>query len=128
VIIGLSGWVYSEYVNNSYFQSYINSLSPILVPILSVGFGIASATAATLLYFTMRNIRQREATKTEDMPRRRSPIRKPVKKAQVPSSKIEKAAARSITVTPRPMVLNTETPSPRRGATKADTVDVDESD
>src|SRR2546422_11373410 len=60
VIIGLGGWVYAEYLNNSYFQGYVNSLSPILVPIVSVGFGIASATVATVLYFTMRKVGRKE--------------------------------------------------------------------
>jgi hypothetical protein len=106
----------------------MNSLSPILVPILSVGLGIASATAATLLYFTMRNIRQREGTTTEDIPRRRVLAKKTVKKAQVPSSKIEKAAAGTMTVTPRPKGVNAETSGPRRGASKAGTMDADESD
>src|SRR5205807_4970102 len=63
VIISLGSWVYAEYLSNSYFQSYINSLSPAIVPIISVAFGIASATVATLLYFTMRSIRQREGAR-----------------------------------------------------------------
>ncbi len=56
-IITPASWVYSEYVNNTYFQSYVNNLPPILLPIVSVGFGITSATIGTLLYFTMRNMR-----------------------------------------------------------------------
>src|SRR5713226_6786491 len=91
VIVTLAGWVYSEYVNNTYFQSYVNNLSPILLPIVSVGFGISSATIATLLYFTMRNVRQRKGLREEDSPRRYVPVRRAVKKPLVPTSRPERA-------------------------------------
>jgi hypothetical protein len=83
VILTLGGWVYSEYVNNAYFQIYVNSLSPILVPIVSVGIGITSATVATLLYFTMKNIRQRELMKDDGPSRRRGLAKRTTKKPQV---------------------------------------------
>jgi hypothetical protein len=56
VIVGLSGSVASVYFNDIYFQAYVNSLAPILVPVVSVGFGIASASTATILYFRMKNL------------------------------------------------------------------------
>jgi hypothetical protein len=56
VIIGLSSWAVSEYFNDIYFQSYVNNLAPILVPVVSVGFGVASASTATVLYFRMKNL------------------------------------------------------------------------
>src|SRR5207237_7813981 len=90
VIVGLAGGVYSEYLNNPYFQSYVNSLSPTLVPIVSVGFGIASATVATVLYFTMRNIKQREGLKEDELSRPRGSTRKTGKKLQISSLRSEK--------------------------------------
>jgi len=99
VIVTLASWVYSEYLNNTYFQSYLNGLSPILVPIISVGFGITSATVATLLYFTMRNVRQRGGPSEEDLDRKRVPAKKVVKKT--PSSIFENRETRDRTVSDR---------------------------
>src|SRR5438046_6080365 len=56
VIVSLAGWLYSTYLNNIYFQTYVDSLSPVLVPILSVTFGISSASIATYLYLGMKRI------------------------------------------------------------------------
>ena len=100
MIIGLSSWVYGEYLSNSYFQNYVNGLSPILVPVVSVGFGIASATVATLLYFTMRNVRKREGVKDEEVSTRRGSTKRPLKKPQASSPRSEKAAGATNT-TPR---------------------------
>jgi hypothetical protein len=57
VITSLSVSLYATYLSNAYFQSYVNSLSPILVPVLSVAFGISSASIATYLYLGMKKIR-----------------------------------------------------------------------
>jgi len=57
VIASLSIWLYLTYLNDIYFQTYANSLSPILVPALSVAFGISSASIATYLYLGMKRIR-----------------------------------------------------------------------
>ncbi len=114
MIIGLSSWVYAEYLSNSYFQSYVNNLSPILVPVVSVGFGIASATVATLLYFTMRNVRKREGVKDEELPTRRGSTKRTVKKPQVSSSRSEKATGASPTV-PRQRASIPGASSVRRG-------------
>src|SRR5207245_131578 len=57
VITSLSVSLYITYMSNIYFQTYVNSLSPILVPILSVAFGVSSASVATYLYLGMRRIR-----------------------------------------------------------------------
>jgi len=102
VIIGLGSWVYAEYLSNLYFQSYVNNLSPILVPVVSVGFGIASATVATLLYFTMRNVMKRGSTK------------RTVKKPQASSPRSEKATGASTTV-PRQRASIVGASSVRRG-------------
>ncbi len=69
VIAVLGLWVVSEYLNNSYFQSYVNSLAPIVVPILSVAFGVTSATVATFLYFGMRRVQSQEVADAQ--PRKR---------------------------------------------------------
>jgi len=71
VIIGLSSWVVSEYFNDIYFQNYVNSLTPILVPVVSVGFGVASASTATVLYFRMKNLSRLGEPAMEDEPRQR---------------------------------------------------------
>jgi hypothetical protein len=57
IIGSLAGWLYSTYLNNVYFQTYVDSLSPVLVPVLSVAFGISSASIATYLYLGMKRIR-----------------------------------------------------------------------
>jgi hypothetical protein len=115
VIVTLGGWVYSEYVNNTYFQSYVNGLSPILLPIVSVGFGITSATIATLLYFTMRNIGQQEGPKVEDVARRHVPARKTLKKPIVTSSRTEKTTTGRLVIGPRARLPVTAVSSSRRG-------------
>jgi hypothetical protein len=71
VIIGLSSWAVSEYFNDIYFQNYVNSLAPILVPVVSVGFGVASASTATVLYFRMKNLSRFGEPAVEDEPRQR---------------------------------------------------------
>jgi hypothetical protein len=126
VIITLGSWVYSEYVNNTYFQNYVNSLSPILLPIVSVGFGITSATVATLLYFTMRNIRQREGPKEEELSRRRASTKKTIKKPQFSSSRSENAKG-GLATAPRPKALVAEAARPRRVPAQ-DSVEEDGSD
>ena len=57
VITSLSVSLYITYLSNIYFQTYVNNLSPILVPVLSVAFGISSASIATYLYLGMKRIR-----------------------------------------------------------------------
>ena len=57
IIASLSGWLYLTYLNNIYFQAYVDSLSPVLVPVLSVAFGVSSASIATYLYLGMKRIR-----------------------------------------------------------------------
>jgi hypothetical protein len=66
VIVGLSGSIASVYFNDLYFQAYVNSLAPILVPVVSVGFGIASASTATLFYFRMKNLTHAGETTGEE--------------------------------------------------------------
>jgi hypothetical protein len=64
IIASLSGWLYSTYLNNVYFQTYADSLSPVLVPVLSVAFGITSASIATYLYLGMKRIQTLQEPQT----------------------------------------------------------------
>jgi hypothetical protein len=70
----------------------VNTLSPILIPIVSVGFGIASATIVTLLYFTMRNVKRSERPNDENLTRRRTTSKRIIRKAQVASPRSEQAS------------------------------------
>ncbi|HEX9197539.1 MAG TPA: hypothetical protein VF906_07075 [Candidatus Bathyarchaeia archaeon] len=119
--------MYSEYLNNPYFQIYVNSLSPILVPIVSVGFGIASATVATVLYFTMRNITQRGGLKEDELSRTRGPAKKTGKKPQISSSRSEKPVTGGLAAAPKSKPI-AGTSSLRRGTAPASRADEDESD
>lgn len=127
VIIALGGWVYAEYLNNAYFQGYVNSLSPILVPIVSVGFGIASATAATVLYFTVRKVGRRQGLEDEDSVRRRGPEKKTVKKPQFSTSRSERGGKGGITMLPRPKPAITTGPTAKRGTVQDSNDGEDES-
>jgi len=126
-IIGLGGWVYAEYLNNSYFQGYVNSLSPILVPIVSVSFGIASATVATVLYFTMRKVGRKEGLEGEDSMRRRGPEKKTVKKPQFSSSRSERGGKGAIAMMPRPKPAIAAGSGAKRGTVQDSNDDEDES-
>jgi hypothetical protein len=127
VIAILASWVYSEYVNNTYFQIYVNSLSPVLLPIVSVGFGITSATIATLLYFTMRNVRQQDGPREGDLPRKRVSPKKTVKKPQAQPSKTEKSVTRELALWPRARPPISGSGSPRRGTAQDSGNEEDES-
>jgi hypothetical protein len=114
-------------VNNTYFQSYVNSLSPILLPIVSVGFGIASATIATLLYFTMRNVRRQDGPREEDLPRKRVPVKKTVKKPQAQPSKKENTVTGALALAPRARAPIPRSWNPRRGPAQDSGNEEDES-
>ncbi len=93
VIIGFSGWVVAEYFNDIYFQAYLNSLMPVLVPVLSVAFGVASASTATVLYFGTRNLRRLEDNNgSSDDWRKRGQTRKAAKKSLQTDSRVVRSA------------------------------------
>jgi hypothetical protein len=125
VIITLSSWVYSEYVNNTYFQNYVNGFSPILLPIISVGFGISSATVATLLYFTMMNMKRRDEPKEEELPRRRGATKEVLKKQQISPSRIKRTSTGGLSSVPKAKALTFGT-TPKRGADQATKDEKDE--
>jgi hypothetical protein len=127
VIIGLVSWVYSEYLNNAYLQSYVNSLSPILLPVLSVGFGLASATVATLLYFTVRNLRRNGVLSEEDQAPRRVQAKKTVKRSQVASPRSERTSTGGLPLVPRPRVLAAGTSGAKRSTAQDGLDEEDES-
>ena len=69
----------------------MHGLSPILLPIVRVGFGKTSVTIVTLLYLTARNIGEQEGPKVEDVARRHALARKTAKRTMVTSTRTEKA-------------------------------------
>jgi len=90
IIACLTGLLYATYLNNVYFQTYVDSLSPVLVPVLSVAFGISSASIATYLYLGMKRIqtlREPEAAVKKRAQSRRAP-----KRLMPPSASQPKAA------------------------------------
>jgi len=105
----------------------VNNLSPILLPIVSVGFGITSATIATLLYFTTRNVRQQEGPREEDFRRKRVPVRKTAKKPQAQPSKTEKSVTGTLAAGPRARAPISGSWSPRRGTAQDSGNEEDES-
>jgi hypothetical protein len=90
VIISLSASLYATYLSDVYFQAYANSLSPILVPILSVVFGISSASIATYLYLGMK--RMQISQDTQGPIRNKTHSRKIAKRPPHPSNSQPKAA------------------------------------
>jgi hypothetical protein len=127
VIVTFASSVYSEYVNNTYFQSYVNGMSPILLPIVSVGFGIASATIATLLYFTMRKVRTKEEPREEDLPRKRASAKKIIKKSQVSSSRTEQAVTGALLIGSKARAPTAGSYSPKRRIAQDNENEEDES-
>ncbi len=57
IILFLAASLVSNYLNNIYYQNYVNSISPILIPVLSIAFGVTSATIAIKLYLGIQEIR-----------------------------------------------------------------------
>jgi hypothetical protein len=93
----LSGWLYSTYLNNVYFQTYVDSFSPVLVPVLSVAFGISAASMATYLYLGMKRIqtlREPEAHVKKRAQSRRIP------KRLIPASASQPKAANLLQTVP----------------------------
>src|SRR2546422_9350946 len=90
VITSLSVSLYITYLSNVYFQTYVNSLSPILVPVLSVAFGISSASIATYLYLGMKRIR---TSQDSEVPvKKRVQTRRASKRPPQPSTSPPKVA------------------------------------
>jgi hypothetical protein len=104
VIIGFSGWVVSEYFNNVYFQSYVNSIMPVLVPVVSLAFGIASASAATALYFGIRNLRRLDEVSTSDEETRNRARMKHPPRRHVPSDLNVSAPVNGPNSNPKPLI------------------------
>ena len=106
VIIIFSAGFASEYLNNTYFQNYVNSIVPILIPVISVTFGVCSATVATFLYFGTRRITQTLDTETVAQAKRRTHTRKTVRKiAGVSEQRPVRGASESPMGVPRPRFI-----------------------
>ncbi len=108
VIIFFASGFYSEYLNNSYFHDYLNSLAPILIPVLSVAFGVCSATIATFLYFGTRRITQTQETAIGAPPKKKSQARKTARRTLAGSEqKPAKTADETLRGVPRPRFIIT---------------------
>ena len=105
IIIFLGSALYSEYVNSQYFQTYVNtSVIPIAVPVLSVIFGITSASIATFLYFGMRRVQQ--ANRGDEPPQKRRLHRKVKRTRSIGSSRSSEPNMNSGVPKPRFVITN----------------------
>jgi hypothetical protein len=104
VIASLSGWLYSIYLNNVYFQTYVDGLSPVLVPVLSVAFGISSASIATYLYLGMRRIRtvKEPYLRSNSKVKQRKTVRRPKSLISGPPQAPE--PIRTLPMNPKPVI------------------------
>ena len=83
IILFLALSLVSEYLNNIYYRGYVNNILPILIPVLSVAFGVTSTTIAIKLFLDLQEIRTlQEEVDTEG--RRRSQSKRP-KRASAPT-------------------------------------------
>jgi hypothetical protein len=103
IIASLSVSLYITYLDNIYFQTYVNTLSPILVPILSVAFGISSASIATYLYLGMKRIRTFQEPGVTV--KKRGQPRKTTKRPPQPSTSQPKIVELPPTISARPKPL-----------------------
>ena len=87
VIASLTVSLYLTYLNDIYFQSYTNSLSPILVPALSIAFGISSASIAAYLYIGIKRIQITRDSETQVKKKTSHSVREPAetRKEALPS-------------------------------------------
>ncbi len=85
VILFLASSLVMEYFYNVYFHNYVDSLSPILIPLASVAFGVSSATIAVRLYVGTRRI-QTAQEETRVPVRRRSTSLRTRRKTLTPTS------------------------------------------
>jgi len=58
LLLFLSTWLLSEYLNNPFMQQYLANLAPTIIPILSLAFGATAAMTATTLYLRFRKLKQ----------------------------------------------------------------------
>ena len=116
IILYLGSWAVSEYLFNAYFQNYVNSLAPILIPIVSVAFGVSSATVATFLYYGMKKFQQTQ--ELDEEPRRKPPSRRTRKfhrKSEPRPSRAEPEVSLGV---PRPRFVITGPEAAKNGALK----------
>jgi hypothetical protein len=89
LVLFLSSWLLSEYLNNPFMQQYLANLAPTIVPILSLAFGATAAMTATTLYLRFRKLKQTNdrldtiprSMQARRAPRKRVPQRPPTTKA-----------------------------------------------
>jgi len=58
IILFFTGWVYQEVQYNSYFQTYLNSVSPLVTAVLIVVLAIAAAPTISILRRRTRRTQQ----------------------------------------------------------------------
>ncbi len=104
IILFLAASLVSNYFNNIYYQNYVNSISPILIPVLSIAFGATSATIAIKLYLGVRKIRSLQE-EVDSQGRRRSQSKRP--KRPAPNTPLPGTAAVPATAAspPKPPTL-----------------------
>jgi len=108
IILFLAASLVSEYLNNIYYQNYINSFSPMLIPVLSIAFGVTSATVAIKLYLGLQKIRSLQ-DELDSQGRRRGQSRKPKRPAPITSLPPAVAVPATAASPPRPPTLTPET-------------------
>ncbi len=90
VILFLATALVSEYISNTYYQTYVNSLLPVFIPLLSVVFAATSSMIAVKLYLVTRKVHSIQ--EGDSSPSRRVQTRRPVRK---PASPLATSAGRT---------------------------------
>src|SRR3989304_2557401 len=62
IILFFTGWVYQEAQYNSYFQAYLNSVSPLVTAVLIVALAITAAPTISILRRRIRRVQQARQT------------------------------------------------------------------
>jgi hypothetical protein len=79
LVLFLSSWLFSEYLNNPFMQQYLANLAPTIVPIISLAFGATAAMTATTLYLRFRKLKHAN-DRFDTMPRSLQSRRTPRKR------------------------------------------------
>jgi hypothetical protein len=110
LVLFLSSWLLSEYLNNPFMQQYLANLAPTVVPILSLAFGITAAMTATTLYLRFRKLKQAN-DRLDTMPRSMQARRTPRKRVpqRPPTTKTSEQQPSGL---PTPMFIITESKAP----------------
>jgi hypothetical protein len=108
IILFLSASLVSNYFNNIYYQNYVNSTFPILIPVLSIAFGATSGTIAIKLYLGVRKIRSLQE-EVDSQGRRRGQSKRPKRFSPIASLTPAVEVPATVASAPRPPTLTPET-------------------